>query len=140
VRIVLDTNVLVSAHLSAAGATARVLRLALSGALRLLFDERILDEYREVLGRERFGFDSGDVAAVLEALVEEGERVAAQPLDLHLTDPGDLPFIEVAVAGHADAVVTGNAKHFRGVAGVTVLSPRQLLALFLYDPGAPDTL
>jgi predicted nucleic acid-binding protein len=44
-RIVLDTNVLVSAFLNYSGAPAQVLTLVLAGELKLVFDRRILDEY-----------------------------------------------------------------------------------------------
>jgi uncharacterized protein len=53
-RIVLDTNVLVSAFLNPSGAPSQVLTLVLAGELKLLFDRRILDEYAEVLARPRF--------------------------------------------------------------------------------------
>jgi len=64
-KIVLDTNVLVSALLSPFGPPARVLDLILVGDLIPVFDDRILAEYRQVLARERFGFDPGDVADLL---------------------------------------------------------------------------
>jgi uncharacterized protein len=44
-----------------------------------------------------------------------------------LPDPDDRPFIEVALSGRADAVVTGNVRHFPPDLGVVVLSPRALL-------------
>jgi uncharacterized protein len=127
VRIVLDTNVLVSALLSPAGAPAQVLTLLLAGDLVLLFDERILDEYRAVLTRARFSFDAPKVDALLQQLETDGERVTATTTTT-LPDPDDLPFIEVALSGRADALVTGNLKHFPENLGVPVLSPRALLA------------
>ena len=50
-RIVLDTNVLVSAFLNPNGTPAQLLTLVLAGELKLLFDERIMAEYAEVLAR-----------------------------------------------------------------------------------------
>ena len=58
-RIVLDTNVLVSALLSPHGAPAAVLQLVVTGRVVLCFDARVLSEYREVLRREKFDFDMG---------------------------------------------------------------------------------
>ncbi len=127
-RVVLDTNVVVSAFLTPSGVPAEVLRRALGGEPVPLYDERILAEYREVLERPRFKLDTEDVTAVLELLAAKGERVTAAPLVLvKLPDPDDLPFIEVAVAGQADALVTGNPRHFPDTGGVELLSPRQLL-------------
>jgi uncharacterized protein len=128
VRIVLDTNVLVSALLNPQGAPAAVLELVVAGALVPVFDDRILDEYREVLSRPRFGFEAAAVATFLQG-IESGERVEAAPIDLDLPDPDDAPFVEVAVAANVNALVTGNRRHFPPTCGATVLSPKQLLQL-----------
>ncbi len=58
------------------------------------FDDRILAEYRQVLARERFGFDPGDVAGLLRYLEAEEEHVTARPATVTLPDPDDLPFLE----------------------------------------------
>lgn len=129
-RVVLDTNVLVSGLLTPHGAPARVLDLALEGGLRPLYDDRILHEYRDVLRRARFGFDPADVEALLGHLTAVGRHVTAPPLSLTLPDPDDLPFLEVAVAGGARALVTGNAPDYEpreGSHGMTVLSPDAFL-------------
>jgi putative PIN family toxin of toxin-antitoxin system len=126
-KIVLDTNVLVSAFLSAEGAPAQVVALVLAGEVDLLYDARIVAEYEEVLARPRFKLDPDDVAEVLRQLVAGGERVDAQPAEPQLPDPDDQPFLEVAVAGRADAIVTGNPRHFPRGLPVAVLSPRALL-------------
>ena len=76
-RIVLDTNVLVSALLTPQGLPAQILLLALAGDLTLLFDERILEEYRGVLHRPRFAIPRDQLAKVLEQLEADGELVAA---------------------------------------------------------------
>ena len=126
-KIVLDTNILVSALLSPQGVPAQVLMLTLAGELRLLFDERVLEEYREVLSRPRFAIPTAQVEEVLRQLEADGELVAATPVTAALPDPDDRAFVEVALSGHADALVTGNARHFPPDLGITVLSPRALL-------------
>ena len=129
-RVVLDTNVVVSAFLTPSGVPAEVLRRALGGEPVALYDDGILAEYREVLERPKFRLNTEDVTEVLELLTAKGERVAAAPLVVaNLPDPDDLPFIEVAVTGQADALVTGNPRHFPDTGGVELLSPRQLLEL-----------
>jgi putative PIN family toxin of toxin-antitoxin system len=129
VRIVLDTNVLVAALLSPNGVPAAVLQLILSGAAVVCFDARIMSEYREVLRREKFGFDRKMTDELLEFLETEGELVAPVPLGLALPDPADAMFLEVGAAGGANYVVTGNLKHFpaRVRRGLVVVSPRQFL-------------
>lgn len=51
IRVVLDTNIVVSALLSPHGSEAAVFRLALSGVIRLCVSEPVLREYEEVLSR-----------------------------------------------------------------------------------------
>lgn len=129
-RIVLDTNVLVSALITPFGQSGRVLDMVLAHEIQVIYDDRILAEYGEVLARERFGFSGDDVADLLAFLKAEGERVVAPPLDADLPDPDDAMFAEVALAGRADAIVTGNRGHFppRSCQGIPVLSPSEFLA------------
>ncbi|MGB9792843.1 MAG: putative toxin-antitoxin system toxin component, PIN family [Thermacetogeniaceae bacterium] len=129
-KVVLDTNVLVSALLTPFGPAARVLDAVLTGKLSLVLDDRILHEYEDVLSRERFGFAQEDVKALLEFLRSEGVEVVAAPLKIELPDPDDLMFVEVAVSGGADAIVTGNKKHFPegSCGGIPVMSPAEILS------------
>jgi putative PIN family toxin of toxin-antitoxin system len=111
-RVVLDTNILVSALINVHGTPARILDLVLVERLTLTFDDRIISEYREVLLRPKFGFRTADVDALLEFFQTEGESVVAPPLSLRLPDADDAPFIEVAVAAGCDYLITGNVGHF----------------------------
>ena len=128
-KIVLDTNVLVSSLLSPNGAPAAVLQLVISGRVTICFDARILSEYREVLRRAKFGFDVTLIEDVFEFLVAEGVLIASEPLSLSLPDAADAMFIEVGVAGVADYLVTGNLKHFPPTQrhGLSVVSPRAFI-------------
>ena len=127
-RVVLDTNVLVSEQLSKTGRPAAVLFLFLHGAFVTLLDSRILAEYRDVVARPHFGFgESGlDPIAFLEA---KGEEVEPELYPGPLPDEDDRPFVEVAVSGGADAIVTGNSKDFPEAIGVPVLTPAAFLRL-----------
>lgn len=129
-RVVLDTNVLVSALLTGGGTADMALQLVLQGAATLLVDSRILAEYDEVTARPRFGFADGERRMFLDVLTAIAEPVVARPLRLSLPDPDDRVFVEVARAGGADAIVTGNARHFvprRGTVGVSVWTPREFV-------------
>lgn len=125
-RIVLDTNVLVSGLWSPFGPPGKIVGLVAAGALPLLLEERILWEYREVLARREFGFDAGRVDSLLAQIEAAGEFVLAPPLAAPLPDPKDEAFLEVALAGSADFLVTGNLRHFpaRLRQGIAVVSPR----------------
>ena len=125
-RVVLDTNVLVSAMLTGGGTADTVLHLILQGDATLLVDSRILAEYDEVTPRPRFGFDPGERRVLLDVLESVAEPVLSRPLRLSLPDPDDRMFVEVAKAGSADAIVTGNVKHFvvvRDAFWVLVITP-----------------
>jgi putative PIN family toxin of toxin-antitoxin system len=108
-RIVLDTNVVVSGLLQSLGNPAQILTLALAGAVQVCHDERILAEYTEVLARPRFKFDPKRVREVLTKLETDGLAVeASAQSDLKLPDPDDEPFLAVALSASADFLVTGN--------------------------------
>jgi putative PIN family toxin of toxin-antitoxin system len=130
--IVLDTNVLVSALLKRASKPGLILDLVLDGKIRLALDARVLQEYQDVCVRPKFGIRQSDATAVLAYLQVKGLRVdaAGSLLDMpQLTDPGDQPFAEVAVAAQVDALVTGNIRHFGELerVGVSVQTPAQFL-------------
>jgi putative PIN family toxin of toxin-antitoxin system len=103
-RVVLDTNVLVSGLLSPHGPAAQLVLMVAAGSIVVCHDSRILDEYRTVLLRPRFRFPRGQVEALVTQIESEGEFVAASPVTFDLPDASDMPFIEVAVAAWAKPV------------------------------------
>lgn len=126
----MDTNVVVSGLLSPHGPPGRIVDWTVDGRFTPLYDDRILDEYRRVLRRERFPFSGADVRTFLEQVTAVGEHVTAEPWAGDLSDPDDRPFIEVAITGRARSIVTGNRRDFepsRGTHSVTVRSPRELV-------------
>jgi len=132
VKIVLDTNVLVSGLLSPYGAPGQIVQMIVAGRVSLCYDARILSEYREVLLRPEFSFAARDVESLLEQIRVSGEPEAATPLPATLPDPDDAPFLEVALAAKAEYLVTGNARHFPvgSRCGVRVVSPSEFLSSF----------
>src|SRR5260221_1624912 len=108
-KVVLDTNIIVSGLLESQGNPARVLTLALAGAVQVCHDQSILAEYAEVLARPRFKFDPKGVREVLNKIEADGLAVdASQESDLDLPDADDEPFLAVALAASVDFLVTGN--------------------------------
>jgi len=108
-KIVFDTNIVVSGLLQSQGNPGQVLALVLSGAIQVCHDERILAEYAEVLARPRFKFDPKRVREVLNKIEADGLTVdASEQSNLDLPDRDDEPFLEVALAASADFLVTGN--------------------------------
>ena len=131
-KIVLDTNVLVAGLLSPFGPCTEIVRMVSSGDLTLYFDARILSEYDEVLRRPKFQFQIDKVVPLLDYVEQQGRIVASSPLSDVLPDPGDQPFLEVAVASQAACLVTGNRAHLpaKQCHGVKVFSPTEFLAFY----------
>ena len=139
-RIVLDTNVLVSGLLSPFGPPGDIVRLLAAGAVRACYDARILDEYREVLSRPVLRIAEGRVESLLHQVAADGVLVTAQPLAIRLPDPDDEVFLAVALAGNARCLVTGNLRHYPKPIRkrMPVVSPRDFLDLYREsEPPAP---
>ena len=138
-RVVLDTNVLVSGLLKSDGNERRVLRLGLAARrITVLLSPAIMLEYEAVLARPRLRLTASEVSQTLHAL-----RAAATWVEPAFTlqvtkDEPDNRFLECAVAGQAAYIVTGNARHFpRHYKGIWVVQARRLLELLapINEPG-----
>ena len=111
IKVVLDTNVLVSALLTPDGNPARILDCILNGAIILCYDSRIITEYQNVLLRPKFGFDKKAVKQLIDYLIFTGFSVVPTPLSISFDDENDKKFFEVAVSTDA-YLITGNIRHF----------------------------
>ncbi len=130
-RVVVDTNVILSGLMNQNGYPGQVVDAVLSRKVSVLYDDRILGEYREVLRRPKFRLVTADIEAFVQLVEKFGEYFSGQRLDVVLPDETDLPFLEVAVAGFADALITGNAKHFKPRKGrhdINVCSPAEFIS------------
>lgn len=130
--VVLDTHVLVAGLLSPFGPPGEIVRMIASGSLSIAYDARIMAEYVDVLRRPKFSFDQEHVEAFLDHMRATGTVVAGDPLPTRLPDPSDEPFLEVALAGRARCVITGNVKHFPAGArqGLRVYTPDEFLDFY----------
>lgn len=130
--VVVDTNVLVSGFLNPFGKPAAIQRLIIEGSVKAAYDVRLITEYREVLHRPKFPFTSEQINSLIDFFIAEGLLVAAIPLTFKLPDPDDEIFQEAALSIHAEALITGNKKHFPqpNYAQVKILSPAEFLELF----------
>ncbi len=127
-KAVLDTNVVVSAHLIPDGRQALILGLAYRARFRWYVTSEILAEYEGVLLRKRFGLNSRRVAESLREL--SGSYLLVTPRKkVHVcADADDDKFIECALEARADYVVTGNTRHFPArFQDIRVISPEQFM-------------
>lgn len=114
-RIVIDTNILVSALLNPATAPREVLRLSLARDVQPLMGAALFGEYRDVLGRDRLfegcPLNGGEREELFAALCNVCEWVTIRFLwRPNLPDEGDNHLIELAVAGGADVIVSANRR------------------------------
>jgi putative PIN family toxin of toxin-antitoxin system len=135
VRIVLDTASFVTAIRSSEGAVGKIVRMVFRGELVVLMDHKLGLEYRDVALRQKHveasNLNSEEILSLIEALEAFAESVNV--IDLHRPlspDPNDDMVLDLAVNGRADALVTGNTKHFAAAGrrfGIPVLTPAELL-------------
>ncbi|MGD1000002.1 MAG: putative toxin-antitoxin system toxin component, PIN family [Candidatus Brocadiia bacterium] len=127
-KVVLDTNVVVSGLIKEKGTCAQILRMVFGGHLDFCVDDRILQEYEAVLHRPFFRMLPEDVSNILALIRFKAERIIPASLRVEIPDRSDLPFLEAAAAANA-ILVTGNARHFprHERAGVIVMTPREFL-------------
>lgn len=131
----IDTNVLVSALLKAGSIPERALLAILDARMRpegttVLVDAAVLAEYAAVLDRPKFRMiDRGRIAELFATLRTRGATVEPhEAWSGDSLDESDRIFIALALAGRADAIVTGNIKDFPDNLGFEVLPPATLLA------------
>ena len=129
-KVVLDTNVIVSGLITPAGACCQIVDFVVQGRLRACVDARVLSEYERVLRRPELPLRPGQPDEFLDCIYSFGEPVTPAPLSVSLPHEDARPFLEVAHEAEA-ALVTGNLRDFpkHARAGVIVVSPRELLDL-----------
>jgi putative PIN family toxin of toxin-antitoxin system len=111
-RLVIDTNIVVSAALKPDGLQRTVLLLAITKPARFYVTDAILAEYREVLGRPELKIRKGLRQQLLQLIRSHSHLVKASRPLRETGDPDDNKFLECADAARADYLVTGNQRHF----------------------------
>jgi len=124
-RLVLDTNVLVSGFLSDISPPAQILNAMRDRTVTPIISSPVVAEYQAVLLRPVLRLDSSEVAEFLAALSDNALYTEPFPIDPDdFPDPSDLPFYATALAGLCP-LVTGNRKHFPADGPVEILTPRE---------------
>ncbi|MCL1932030.1 MAG: putative toxin-antitoxin system toxin component, PIN family [Treponema sp.] len=131
--VVLDTNIIVSALVHKKGVAAKILTLLFNGKFKILYENRILFEYIEVLSRKGFGFNVDIINDTMHFVRYEGtfNEAVFNSLDypeVKFHDEGDKKFYEVFKAGEADYLITANRKHFPEDDGIIL--PGEFLKTF----------
>lgn len=129
-RLVVDTNIVVSAVLKPEGLQRTVLLLALTSPAHLYVSQPILAEYRNVLARREFKIARGLQLQMLQ-LIRNRARIVRPKYALNAArDPDDNKFLECADAARADYLITGNQRQFpRFWKNTAVITSRDFISL-----------
>jgi putative PIN family toxin of toxin-antitoxin system len=129
-RLVLDTNIVVSAALKPDGLQRTVLLLANTRPANLYISDAIFAEYQEVIARPELQIRKGLQQQLLQLIKTLSRRViSSRPLQV-TRDPAHNKFLECADAARADYFVTGNQRHFpRFWKKTTVISSREFISI-----------
>jgi len=134
-RIVIDTNVIVSSLISKKGAPAKLLDAWIGQQFDVVMSDGILDEVERVLLepylKEKFNITEDRVAKLIQTFREDAILVSGDS-DVHgevPSDPSDEIFLAAALEGGADVVVSGDQDllTIRTWRGIAILTPRQFL-------------
>lgn len=126
---VVDTNVLVSAILSKKSdtATVKVIKAIVDGKIIPLIHETILEEYFDVLRRDKFHLQPSTVERFLQVFRIRGIETVPMKTDEVFIDSDDSIFYEIALAKPNSYLITGNLKHFP--IRDFVVSPSQMISI-----------
>jgi putative PIN family toxin of toxin-antitoxin system len=129
-RLVIDTNVLVSAAIKPEGLQRTVVLLALTKPARWYITDAIFSEYTRVLARPELKIRRGLRQQLAQLIKNHTHIVAPSRLPEVTTDPADNIFVECADAARADYLITGNQRHFpRFWKGTKVITSREFLSI-----------
>jgi putative PIN family toxin of toxin-antitoxin system len=140
-RVVIDTNVWVSAVISPTGPPAKVRDAFLDGLFEALVCDKMIEEVLDVLRRPRirdkYGIPEAEIDEVGRVLGRLSTRATPEPAGYSLRDPEDDYLLELAVTGEADFIVTGDGDlqgdddlpAFLAGKGIGVVSPREFISL-----------
>jgi len=141
-RVVVDVNILVRALIKPGGTVGPVMQRLRDGAFTLLYSEAILEELLDVLSRPRirakYQLEDDDIETVLLLILLRGESVAPSRRITACRDPLDDKFLEVAVAGRADVVVSGDQDLLvlSSYEGIPIVTPASFLAMLAREHDA----
>ncbi len=141
-RAVLDTNIIVSRVFSPSGTPATIIEGWLQGAFELLVSTAILDEYRQTLAlprvQQRARIDSDAITAVIDDIVRIASFVEPEQRIVGVSsDPDDDVFLECALAGSADYIVSGD-RHLLVLErfhGIPIVAPALFAAILDHEDG-----
>jgi putative PIN family toxin of toxin-antitoxin system len=126
-KIVLDTNVIVSALLCPQSLPAKILGLVLNGTIGIVYDNNVLVEYIDVLNSDKFKISRETIKVVLDFITNDGEYIISIPQNIKFADEDDKIFYELYKSDEVDFLITGNIKHFPKEKNI--ITPREFIEI-----------
>lgn len=133
-KVVFDTNVVISAALKEGSLPALLLSLALRKEIQAFVSSEMLSEYGEVLKRPKFGLEKKEIEDLLKEIKKSMIIVhPSERINKIREDGADNRILECAKEAGADFIITGNKKHFpfKEFRGVKIVSPREFIEYFI---------
>jgi putative PIN family toxin of toxin-antitoxin system len=128
IRVVLDTNIVVSAYLNEDGLPFFIVKIALARVVQMCASEPVLAEYEELLQRKSYPLDRRRAKLLLDKLRAASTIVKPAGHLSETSDPDDNIFLECAQAARAHYLITGNTNHFPSRWKYTeVVTPRMFI-------------
>ena len=132
IRVVIDTNVVVSALIRDEGLPAAILDLAAVRKIQMCVSPALFAEYKEVLNRPRLKFTPQRIARSLALIRKVSVVVKPERAVAVIVDDPDNRVLECAQAARADYLVTGNTRHFpKRFGGTVIVTPKEFIDLLL---------
>jgi putative PIN family toxin of toxin-antitoxin system len=134
-RAVIDTGVLVSGLIRPRGTTGEVLFALRDGKFTVLYSNETIMEIIDVLGRDKFRLKyhilTDDISALINLIRLQGEVVIPKQRVADCRDPKDNKFLDIALAGDADCLVSGDLDlvSMNPYRSVPIITPAEFLAI-----------
>lgn len=131
---VIDTNVIVSSFLNHDSLPGKIVDLVVDRTIIPLLSQEILEEYSEVLLRNKFNLAPEEIHEFITEWIEKGVFPGRKKTSQDFVDKDDIVFFEITLSGRSTMgayLVTGNLRHYP--AESFVVTPRQMIEIIEKD-------
>ncbi len=130
----IDTNVLISSLLKPHSIPDMIVQLALKGTIIPLINEEIIEEYKDVLNRDKFSFPKSMIDYLLQGIISKSIFLERTPTNEIFNDQDDIVFYEIVMTARTESdayLITGNKRHFPMKS--FIVSPAEMLDMITSD-------
>lgn len=132
IYVVIDTNVIVSSFLSRDSIPGFIVEMIGSKIIVPIISDSIFEEYKEVLKRDKFGFNISDINLFLQGIKKLGMNYKTNESKQNFIDVSDKKFYDLYYSHNLECetyLITGNKKHFPSEKNI--VSPREFLEMLI---------